>query len=98
MLNYKITDTFPKRTTNYTHIEKWSEFQQSLDGEVEERKVLANSYCQIQSCDTIICTSIPRDANIEKVVSTYIENDFKVLREINNEYFHFRFYFFQPFV
>lgn len=96
MLNYKITDTnaFSKRITNYTYIENMSEFQQSLDGMIEERKVLASPYCQINSCDTIICISIPIEANIEKVVSTYIENDFKVLREINNELFLVPFLFF----
>lgn len=73
---------------NYTYIGKSLEFQQSLENrKIEERKISASSYCQIKSCDTIICTSIPREANIETVVSTYIENDFKVLREINNKYF-----------
>lgn len=91
MLNYKITDTnaFPKRIENYTYAGKSTEIQfQSLDGKkvFGERKV-AKSYCQIKSCDTIICTSILTEDDIETVVSTYIENEFKVLKEINNENF-----------
>lgn len=94
MLNYKITDTnaFPKRIENYTYVGKSTEFQfQSLDGKMFGERKVTKLYCQIKSCDTIICTSISKEDNIETVVSTYIENDFKVLREINNENFCFYF-------